>query len=238
MQIVIPLSSESHNDYVELRYALRSFQKYLSGVTDVYLIGGKPEWIKEVIHIPCGDIPDLRHKEANICNKIKIACATESIEDEFLFANDDQFLLKNFPAASFPYHFHDTLYNTQRSRWVKDPYLYSLVFTQKYLLGLNLPVIDFDGHSPLIYNKALFMKLVGSLNWQRAYGFCIKSLYCNQLQITGTKCPDVKIRRQIAKPEILSQIDGLSYFSTDERAINDPMINVLNGLFPKKSKYE
>lgn len=238
MQVIIPLTSENYNNNIELKYALRSFDKFLSNVDQIYIIGHKPDWITNVVHVPFKDRPGLVNKESNIYRKIKCACEHPDIKDDFLFCNDDQYLLKPFNAETFPYHFHGTLYQTLHTRWMRDPYLYSVIYTQKLLIGNHKDTKDFDGHSPLIYNKHKFINLLSQLNWDHPYSFIIKSLYCNLVEISGLQITDVKFRRPGEKIEIFKALKGAPYFSTDDRVMNEDMVTVLNSLYKKKSKYE
>ena len=92
MDVVYPLANLSkHKDDFEIRYSLRSLNCQ-SWVDRVFLIGHKPEFLKDVIHIPCGD-PYKNCKDANIINKILRACQ-EDVSDRFVVNSDDQIFLK------------------------------------------------------------------------------------------------------------------------------------------------
>ncbi len=63
-------------------------------------------------------------------------------------------------------------------------------------------------------------------------------MYCYLAGIEGTEYPDLKIRNCLDEEKIKELIAGREYFSTGNHAINRPMINILNSLYPEKSKYE
>ncbi len=87
--IVYPLGKGSVWKNNELRYSLRSFEKFAIGIRNVYLVGEFPDWINGIINLPCKDGPN---KEINIANKIYTACLDPNLSDDFIFANDDHII--------------------------------------------------------------------------------------------------------------------------------------------------
>src|SRR5690606_18188809 len=109
--------------------------------------------------------------------------------DEFLFFNDDHFLLAPWDPATF--HYKRSLQESLSSRKVQDAYYRTLHNTIALLGGGN----NFDTHCPILYNKERFRRTVGTAPWYRPYGFAIKSLYCHLNGIEGSRYPDCKISR-------------------------------------------
>ena len=72
ISVVYPLGTGSKWQNNELRYSLRSLSK-ISGIGDVFIVGEKPDWVRNVIHIPCKDVPF--RKEYSIYTKIMAAMA-------------------------------------------------------------------------------------------------------------------------------------------------------------------
>src|SRR5688500_2320198 len=110
--IVIPLAANgfgSRNNDIELRYCLRSIETHLSGYGDIFLIVHKPKWVKNVMHIPAEDEQRTWWKERNIYRKILLACEDPRVSDDFLFMNDDHYLLSDFVAGEFPYYREGTI---------------------------------------------------------------------------------------------------------------------------------
>lgn len=89
--IIIALANDSRFNYAELRYALRSIEKNLTGYRDIYLIGEKPGWVQNVIHIKQ---KDTSRKQYSIYNKFMTAAKTESVSKNFLRWDDDVYLLE------------------------------------------------------------------------------------------------------------------------------------------------
>ena len=60
-------------NYEELRHSLRSLCNF-ENLGNVFIVGQKPDWIQEVIHIPALD-SYKRNKDANLINKLILACS-------------------------------------------------------------------------------------------------------------------------------------------------------------------
>jgi hypothetical protein len=90
----------------ELRYSIRSAIKHLKGIGNVWVVGVKPAWL-DVKHIPAND--SGRTATESVYLKLKKAIAHPEISEDFLFFNDDYYLLKNAPANKFPFYYKDEL---------------------------------------------------------------------------------------------------------------------------------
>jgi hypothetical protein len=216
----------------ELRYSLRSVEKNLSGYRNVFIVGHKPLWVRGVTHVP---YPDL-HKtpDINILNKILRACRIEEMSDDFLFINDDHYLLKKFNAVKFPYFHKGDLDDSVLSRKSKDAYKKRLLNTYQALARKGFEYKNFDTHTPIVYNKKKFEKAVRMFDWSIPEGYVIKSIYANANGIDGVYEPDYKISCICGKTEMLKKIKVMS---TTE-AVCQEIQQFLNKTFPDKSKYE
>lgn len=227
IDIVIPYRLDAHNG-LELLYALRSIEKYLTGYRDIYLIGDKPDWLTAVKHIPFTDAKG--RKEFNIYQKLLRACQEESVSDNFIYVNDDHFLLKPLDVKDFKYWYDEPL----KKLLDRNPKGYA--GTIYNTLEIYPEALNFDIHTPIIFNKALF----GSLFSSQQKEICVKSMYCNSPFVEGEKeqMPDLKLNMPHYKGKIEAKIKGRLFFSTGPLVIHDEMIQVWNELYPEKSKYE
>lgn len=231
--IIIPLGTGSRWNNLELRYCLRSIEKHLIGYDDVFIVGDHPDWLRNVIHIPCYDQGDKTYdKERNIYTKIMAAIADERVTDDFLFMNDDHFLLQGYEAGKFPYYYDSTLncYLT-----VTD-YKHSVKNTLEWANGAL--VGNFDVHAPIIYNKLDFTFYMPNADWTKRFGYCIKSMYCDIKGIIGVRYPDLKINEALPASNIHSLLTGRAWFSIGDKAFNGGIRQVLQDLYPHKSRYE
>lgn len=234
--IVIPLAANGFgsrwND-TELKYCFRSIEKHLSGYGDVFLVGHCPSWVRNVILIPVTDGDQTYEKEKNIFNKIMLACNDERVTEDFLFMNDDHFLLKDYVAGEFPYYCYVNLaYHLERL----DQYGNSVVNTVTEVPA-DWPY--FDIHAPILYNKTI-LKGLQRYDWNKKYGYCIKTLYMynHPPPFTATEYEDLKIDEVISSAIIKKRLEGRSWFSMGNRAREGGIGKVLEELYPKKSKYE
>lgn len=237
MDIVIPLGSGSGWDNNELRFALRSIEMHIADRGKIFIIGHRPEWIKNIVHIPAKDQPGLVNKERNIMQKISLACKHPAISQEFVFMNDDHFLLQplTFP---MPYYYHQSLNSSVVKRTSGDGYSQSMRNTMEVLQKGGLTTYNFDIHCPIVYDKTKFLKVMKCVDWSAAYGYVIKSLYCNALRLPGTVDMDLKIRHRCNCFELEALTYGRRVFSIDDGAVGGELTTFLFYLFPNKSRFE
>lgn len=234
--IVIPLGRGSRNNDLELRYCLRSAEKHLTGYGDVFIIGEKPEWLRNVVHIPCPDQGDKSYdKERNIFHKIMAACAYDRVSDDFLFMNDDHFLLQDYEAGKFPYYCHGWLSGFMT---VTD-YKHTIWNTIDWLRPLGHECLYFDIHCPIVYNKEKFNWCLSDADWTKHFGYCIKTGYGNSVEgLNAIEYPDLKINEAYSADKIRKLITGRAWFSIGDKAFNGEIKKVLQELYPHKSRYE
>ncbi len=213
MVIVYPLTTQI--DHTELKYSLRSIEKYLKPPFEVVIVGDiLPDWINNVTQI---HLPDVKGRK-QLSIRRKILAALEYAE-EILFLNDDVFLLQ--PSNKFPYYWHGMLKNYTESG--SKPLL-------KQLEALGKPVKHFDGHYPLIYKQEF-----KELNFTD--DCIIKSAYCNFYDIEGTFVIDCKLQTAKKHEEIREFIKDKPCFSTGQYSLPSAL-PILQELFNEPSKYE
>lgn len=238
IDIVYALGSGSKWNDKEIRYSLRSVEKHLTNVRNVYIVGQCPDFLKNVIHFPYIDYH--RWKETRIALKILNACHIKGMSDNFLFMNDDHFLISDYDAAEFPYYWKETLSATAQARRFEDAYRKSLTNTYGILTNKGLMSYNFDVHCPILYNKERFIEFYKKYDWETNYSFVIKSLYCNTERIKGERISDCKICSPLLNlDDLKDEIKGRMFFSIGDRVLqNDKMEELLKELYPDKSKYE
>jgi len=94
-------------NYNELRYSLRSIEKYGKNVDRVYVVGYCPEWLSdEIIKIPL-DSQSLKHsgiteKHINFITSILYVVDNTDIGNEFLISMDDHFYIRETDFNNYP----------------------------------------------------------------------------------------------------------------------------------------
>lgn len=235
VDLIYIVGSGSRWDNNELRYSLRSLEKYATNVGKVYVTGIKPDFLSdEVIHTPCND--DYPFSVININEKILHTLRTHNISENFVYMNDDFFLIKEVDISSYPYYYKRMLKHDDR----KSDYVKSLVYTYYYLVFQEKNYKDFELHLPIVFNKEKYLSL--NEHWELCkklpYGLQLRSIYCNMFDIEGVKTNDLKITAFESLDEIKKKIEPRNCFSIGNNAIPSGMDRYLNELFPEKSKYE
>lgn len=237
MDIVYILGKDLRHDYVELRYSIRSMVKHLDKVGKLIIVGECPEYLKGAIHIPAPD--QHQHNTArNIYQKILAACDDRRVSGNFMCCSDDYFLLRDFTTEGFPYFYDDDLVALNKKLSPTSGYKAYIESTLKVLRAQSLPVLNYNVHVPIVYNKKLFKKLMPAFDWTVKKGYVAKSLYANAAGITGQPGRDIKIYTPKTKSAIGRKIAFAPYFSTNEYSINDEMKETLQELFPTPSRWE
>lgn len=226
MDIVYPIG-KSNNDYRELRYSLRSL-KYLNNVGKVWIIGEKPDWIQNVVHIPRTD--DMGDKQLNVIEKIKLACQYKKLSDNFILMNDDFFYLeqtevKNYICGQLK----------EKIEWYEEKYPYSIYTTalkncRRILKTLGLEQKDYEIHYPIVINKEKWRELFHKLKITGSSTH--RSLYGNYVNLEAEKTEDFKQYLHFKIPE-------REFLSIDPEIENQrEYIDYIENKFPKKSEYE
>lgn len=231
VDVIIPLGKGSVHDNLELRYCLRSIVKHVPDVENVFIIGQRPSFLRNIIHVAFGDNPDRKFISLNIFRKVQAACLDKRVSDNFYFFSDDHFLLSRYASG---YYSCGTLAEAAKKIHVSQSYHKTISNTYNFLGGGT----NFNVHCPIVYNKKKFLDTVAPLPWRTAYGFAIKSIYCNLNGYPGSFIPDLKIKMSLQRHEIYKLIKGRPFFSIGDVALNASMKEVLQELYPQKSEYE
>lgn len=237
MDVVYLHSAGSPGGCNEIRYSLRSLQKHLSGIDNVCIVGDDPGIFKNIIHI---DYPN-KHKynrARNIYEKILRACQEDSLSDHFFYCSDDIYLLRDYEARCFPYYYCSTLPEMLKTISKENYYKQHVENTYNALIGRGLPTVYFNGHTPIVYHKELFKKVMAEYDWEIKKGYIAKSIYANTLRIPGEFMPDVKFHTPKTKTAIYRMLKGASIFSTSDDSINAEMNEVREELWPVASRWE
>ncbi len=236
IDIIYVLGKGSLWNNKEIRYSLRSIEKHLSDYGNVWIIGHLPDFLQNVNHIPFLD--EHACKETNIYRKILRACQEDRISDDFLFFNDDHFLMQDFSAPNFPFFYKSDLRESSKRMRSGNRYKKAIDNAYRVLKSCGHDTKSFDTHTPMIYNKKNFIRVMPGYDWNAKISFVVKSMYANSLNIEGIREPDCKINNQIDSLEIKELICSRKVFSMGDGAIGTKMLTVLEELYPIASKYE
>lgn len=216
----------------ELRYSLRSVEKHLQNIGQVWIVGRVPKWIKNVRSIHCKDATQF--PATNIATKLIGVAGKEDLSQEFLYIHDDHFFTKDFDADTFP-----TLYKGNlRDLNNKTDYQITVNNTIRALQDLGKGTLDFDTHTPIRFDKYKLLAVLQSYNWQIPHGYCIKSVYCNRLGLWGEQIEDGKFFRSKDYEQLQFWFSKHTIVSIDDMAMNNFLKKHLQKTYPNPSKYE
>ncbi|HVZ97972.1 MAG TPA: hypothetical protein VG847_13915 [Chitinophagaceae bacterium] len=208
----------------ELRYCLRSIEKFIDE-PEILIIGDKPEWLQNVRHIPFQDNKELQFKERNIFQKLLL------IKEDFLFFNDDHFLLTHFDPSV--YHYSGSLSGRIKSYLPANDVRKTVENTLKIFGDID----NYYRHGPIFCRYDIIVKLK-TLDWNKPWGYCIKSAHCFLADIKGTQYSDLKIRQMCSFADIKKITEDREYFSTGDNAMGEGMKAFLEFTYPDKSRFE
>lgn len=216
MVIAIPLAVQT--DYTELRYALRSIDKYLPPL-EVVIIGEHiPWWLHNVTQIAVRDINNK--KQLNIRKKVLAAL---EYSDEIFFTNDDIFFMCSADPYNYPNYTNGELIKQA------EPGAKQLA---KKLEEMGKPTRHYDCHYPIRYDQRFKeLTMFGS-------GCILKSMYGNYFELEATEVQDCKINRKVSEAVLRSMTSFMPCVSTGPVGL-PYLLPVLEEMFPDKSiKFE
>jgi len=237
MDVVLPYTNDSHWQDNELRYCLRSLEKNFLNLGEVYIIGSKPTWVRNVTHIRASD-NYLDNKGGNIISKLLLACFNPAISDDFLFVSDDQYLLVPMRAQDIqPYYVYDMTGLPLRKG--NKFWMQCLRNTRKTLKVEGLTLYNYEPHVPMVINKKKFIQVMKKYDWENIL-YPTLSLYFNNVLKTHEQLPpNHRIfydGLEISKH--MNFINGKQFLAHSDLGLSWQLQQKIKELFPKKSKFE
>lgn len=229
--IIIPWQTDLHRG-LELKYCLRSIDKYLTGYRKIIIVGDLPAGIT-TDYIPASDI--INRKEQSIMRKIMLAAKHPDVTEDFVMWHDDHFLMRPLSCSDIKYWYDEPLPNLLN----RNPKGYGATIrhTITNLEEAGRPDFNYDIHTPIIFNKQKFIDVNERLcKWDKEY--LIKSLYCNHTSVEGTQMKDCKINSPLTPEKIKDHIAGRLFFSTGPVSLVGAMVQVFEEMYPEKSRWE
>lgn len=213
MDIVIPFINESHWSNNELRYCIKSIRKNVKESCIIHTVGelSNVEGIDNEIIVNYkkeNKSKDIAFKIYQFCKQFK--------KDKFVLFNDDYFVIKPTTLSNYPTYVQQILPLTASNA----PYEYEIYVrtTIDFLKILNLALLDYDIHKPMIIETDKFIEV-----YERFYRgnnkYLIKSLYGNYYHIPYTEGWDCKVRYNMSKQELEGYIKTVDIFSISDAAL-------------------
>ncbi len=233
MDIVYILGTGSKWADNEIRYSIRSVVENVKDLGRIFIVGELPDFLKNVVHISSADLTLIRGWIAY--TKIRLACRNPWLTENFLYMNDDFFVIKPIKAAEYPYYFKTTsakMYNLNHG--------YNELILKKASENPDKPflgVSNFEVHRPIRFNKKLYLEMPilneGSLN------FASRSFYCNYYGLPRICCKDPLFYPPNSLGELEFLASGLTDFSIVSSTALSPIFQKwIQQRFPDPSPFE
>ena len=242
IDVVYVLGTGSRWNNNEIRFSLRAIEKNMSGVRNIIVVGERPAFLQNVIHLPAKDIYDPAvNADANIITKVLVACNYEGLSNDFLFINDDHIVIKPIAAANVPPLHKGDMTTYAPDYWKLNYWRTRLKRTMETLRAASLPALHFDCHTPIVFNKHRFKEVVERFDYKTAPGLTMKSLYGNVVYAeSGVLLTDQK--RTVFKNFILNELNNrlapATFLSFNDDGLNNSLKWWLIDSFRSKSRYE
>lgn len=225
MDIVYYIWDNSKNNFSELKYSLRSLKNIEHD--NVYIIWFKPKWVKDVIHIPAKDWSD---RLMNALNKLKLACETKEISNDFIMMHDDFYFIK--PVKQIQIANKGTIKELLKEKEDKGQ-VGKYTEAIKRTLELFPDWLDFSLHTPCVINKEKFLEMCDTYDMSNSY--LVRTVYFNFLKKKWIKMNDVKI--YIWEEQTIWK--NQKYLSTDDNTLfQEPVRSLFVKIFHEESSYE
>jgi len=179
--IVIPLRPEESlwDDSFELKYLLRSIEKYFPFNRIIIVTDKLPDWIDNVIHVKASDT-FRQNKDANLIRKLEAAIkSVPDLTETFYWSCDDHLVLRPPKPSELKPFFVSDLINEQ-SWWWKGVWKDGLKRTKEFLLSIGKTTYHYDVHIPQPINKNKYLNIFSGFKLEENNRYIINTMYFNQ----------------------------------------------------------
>lgn len=246
------LITSIQSPFPELKYCLRSIEKYAKGIDKIYIVGELPPYIKKssVNFIPLKKLHDGDNKAADVWYKVYKACFSD-ISDDFIVFSDDIFLTEEVDFTDFEIRRREHPLNwytnykgelekcTGRdSNIIKKVRFYTANWLDKHGYGTK----NFDIHCPIPINKKKFIEMSEKFPFIRKNvsgdgPYVFKSCYGNYINASGKVEIDNKVLFEEDFPGN-KRLDRSWFFSTGIFMGLPETYKQFKELYPEPSEYE
>lgn len=227
--VVYPVKQKEINE--NLRYSLRSLEKYAKNINKVWLIGYAPDWVTNVNVLRTEQKHD---KWLNTRDNIEAACKCDSISEDFILFNDDFILTEEVSDWSyFTNCCRGTLFE-QECKYLKlsesTPWRDGFHFNRQLLILAGCckddkEPLNYELHRPIIFNRERRLKLFERPEFKK-YRYTSEQLLF-QRSLYKNLFPDDESPRVIEDSKLFSDVREESFltangcFSVTEHLIGD-----------------
>lgn len=246
----------SANDDFEIRYSLRSVDKYVPYIRKIWIYGDKPPFISDdtsiIEHVPheaTARVLGVKTPVVNFFLQMFLSSLIPDLSSEYLFFSDDFYLLKDYPPEEARKdRYSEDLTKTPRG---KGMWIDALWRTYDLLIRLGYRGYNYETHTPMYLTRKRMMDaycdLKDFITEDRWYGLLGPTSVLNHA-LRNEKVQPVNIIHENSragfwgKPpsyeDVIAQTEGKMFFNFDDPAFGDSIRRFLTERFPDRSRYE
>ena len=239
--IVIPYCKEFAQGK-ELLFALRSWAENCCFPANIVVIGDKEDWFSDEIHfIECPRMSD--NHSVDTFNKLKVALESDIVTDDFVWTNDDIYVLQPIDLSHI--RLPKVLGPLEPQKY-KGFYRENMLRTIDLLKSLGAGLQNFGTHTPVYFNKASWLGLIAQVGDNIMQGMLFTSIYFN-LRQPQVACITLDWKKDPFLLPVVSQNPNADVvksllpkvFLNNARSGYSPWLeSFLEGLFPDKTELE
>lgn len=243
MDLLYVLGNGSKHDDVELRFSLRSIEKWCKGYDRIFVVGRKPDWLTNVEFYPCEDDMGAAHK--NMMKKILLACNETDISNWFVSQSDDHFYVRPYDFKKTGVYHKGEIHTMMANQNQSEEYVRSMLDTCEYLKERGYGTLNGSQHCGCLFYKPLILQLQEELfkpGFDLQYGIEPSSTMANALVKHMKKKyvyrRDCKVSEFHGEQHLKEIIGDNFCFSIYDRAFQYLILPILKRWYPEPSKYE
>lgn len=242
LKVLYVIGTGSVHDNVELRWSLRSLEKFCTCPVEPVVVGEVPTWFKgEALTLP----DRSERKEKNIMAKILAAVDARLVDGLFQVSADDHFWIRPVNLDEQPVWFREPILPEYT---LGNNYARALAGTRRLLLEAGFPALNTTVHANAWAN-AEHAQTVRDLcetaeePFVCEYGAVAWAVWPN-VTVIGQKAVPIRYKRDIkirdaSYIEFLAEIEDTPVCSVNDRAFENPdIVRFLSELYAGKSRWE
>lgn len=215
MDVLYYIGGGSMRHNIELRFSLRSIEKYGKNIDRVWIVGNKPDFLQNVEYLW---VEDKEQWWKNAFAKTK-AAIDAGISADFLLMNDDFFMTSAFDAEKYPYYHRGEMPSD-----TKCEYLRVIANTKRILQDFGATTHHYGVHCPIRINGKKYLELEKYFKEPVSARCLYGNLYCKGRKVSD--CKGDKLKSNMTK------------CWSSKSWLTDENIKQLRQMFPQPSKYE
>lgn len=233
---ILYIYKHSKNNGEELRYSLRSLEKYVSDYGRIFITGDCPDFIdkSKVIYTPARDIG---YPMVNHWWKVRETIKKTDISNDFVLMYDDIFFVKPTKLEGYLNYAKGMLGQSLEGGWHYKVWMQN---TFEWLSVRGYMACDYELHIPFTYNREKFLQMdpifkpISEVNMSTGQ-LAVRSVYGNLF--LGNNPPyrkDIKLRKKEDKLDL----EDADCFSIGDDVFDGYISEMLKQDLPSKSKWE